>query len=130
MSGDKKVLICDYCSIQLELFSQWRERCKKYDTFFRNGLSHAVVPKQQTSLAKKDVIPTVDLTNEELYSKEKSEMITSINDLLTNMKTAFDPTTLLQGYECLPHQNENRYPAENNANESVDMCQSMKCRVR
>lgn len=133
MSGAEKVLICNYCSIQLELFFLWRERCKKNDKIFRNGFSDVIAPKQLTTHPKVDTFPSVDFSNNEKVATEKSEIMESINELLTNMKTVFDPSSILKRYETLvPYEKEDNSPSDSNPKKTYTpdvISQSMKCRV-
>lgn len=130
MSGLGKALICNYCSIQLELFFYWRQRCKRNDKIFRNG-SNVIVPEQLNSCSIVDTTPTVDITNDHEDSERQSDVIASIHDFLTEMSSAFEPSIILQGFESLvPFKREDTYPADSNVNESDHLHQSMNCRVR
>lgn len=129
MSGADEVLICKYCSIQLELFSLWRERCRNNDEIFRHNSSDVNVTELLTKYSILDILPSVESSMNESDTTEKSEMITSINELLVNMRTAFDPSNMVES--IISSENEFQYPYICNENESdtSSMSQSIKCRV-
>ena len=128
MSGADTVLICNYCSIQLELFSLWRERCKSNDTIFRNSSSDVIASELLASYSIVDISPTVDSNDEK--AKAKKSKITSYDEFLTNMENAFDPTNMDEN--MVTYKNAFKYPFicnSNDSNTSNNMCQSKKCRV-
>ncbi|CAO1357215.1 unnamed protein product [Diamesa tonsa] len=129
MSGLGKALICNYCSIQLELFFYWRQRCKRNDEIFRND-SNVIVPKQLNSCSIVDTTPTVDLTNNDEVSERASDLIASLQEYLTEMVSAFENSNIFQRFESLvPFEGKDTYPADSNINESDHLHQSMNCRI-
>lgn len=131
-----EVLICKYCSTQLELFSLWRERCRHSEEICRNNSSDVIVTELVTKYSILEILPPFPSESpiNESDTTEKLEMISSINELLENIRTAFDLSSMVESVESIiSHESEPQYPYFCNENESnttdISKSQSIKCRV-